>query len=160
MFLLLELLNVFQVLFKVKQLFKNTTQRSVLRLDSDEWQGVWDRIHKCLGQWSPPTFCNYTSEQVQYTEKLVKYLEKVFCHPGDSRKTQITYFSLTQAYWALFNIIQYPQGAEKVSGSDGRRTGSAATTALALQLNQRTNRCQCQSSQYTKRNIGSKSEVI
>jgi len=36
MFLLLHLLNTFQVLFKVKQLFKNTTQRSPWRLDSCE----------------------------------------------------------------------------------------------------------------------------
>lgn len=56
MFLLLGLLNMFQVLFMVKQLLKNTTHRSVLRLDSDEWQGMWDRIDKCLGPWSPPTF--------------------------------------------------------------------------------------------------------
>lgn len=51
MFLLLGLLNMFQVLFMVKQLFKNTTHRSALRLGSDEWQGVWDRIGKCLRQW-------------------------------------------------------------------------------------------------------------
>lgn len=127
------------------------------RLDSDEWQGVWDRIHRCLGQWSPPTFWNCTSEQVQNPKKLVKDLEKVFFHPGNSRKTQITCLGLTQAYWALFNIIQ---GAEKVSGSDGKRTGSVAIPALALQLNQRTNTCQHHSSQYTKWNIGSKSEVI
>lgn len=76
MFLLLGLLNVFWVVFMVKQLFKNTTHRSVLRLDSDEWQGVWDRRGRCLGQWTPPTFWNHTSEQVQNPEKVVKYLEK------------------------------------------------------------------------------------
>lgn len=48
MFLLLYLLNVFQVLFKVKQLFKNAIQRSVLRLDSQEWQSVWDDRGKYL----------------------------------------------------------------------------------------------------------------
>lgn len=132
-FLLLGLLNVFQVLFMAEQLFKNTTQRSALRLDSDEWQGVWDSIGKCLGQWSTPTFWNYTSEQEQNPENLVKYFEKVFCHPGNSRKTQITAtrLGLTQAYQALFKIIRCPQGAEKVSGSDGKTTGSAATLVLA-----------------------------
>lgn len=63
---------------------------------------------------------------MQNPEKLAKYLDKVFCHPGNSRKTQITHLGLSQAYQALFNITQYPQGAEKVSGSDGKTTGSAA----------------------------------
>ena len=35
------LLNVVQLLFKVKQLFKKITQRSAPRLDNYEWQGVW-----------------------------------------------------------------------------------------------------------------------
>ncbi|KAK4819027.1 hypothetical protein QYF61_024181 [Mycteria americana] len=37
---------------------------------------------KYLGQWAPPMFWNLTPEQVQNPEKLVKYLEKVCCHPG------------------------------------------------------------------------------
>jgi len=49
MFILLCLLNVFQVLFSVKQLFKNIAQRSAPRLDSYEWQGVWNSMGRCLG---------------------------------------------------------------------------------------------------------------
>ncbi|KAK4821708.1 LOW QUALITY PROTEIN: hypothetical protein QYF61_027780 [Mycteria americana] len=123
MFLLLLLLNVFQVLFK----------RSTLRLDSYEWQGAWDSMGKYLGEWAPPTFRNFTPEQVQNPEKLVKYLEKVCCHPGNSRETQITAmcWGLAHAYRALFNTIQYPQGEEKVSGSDNKTAGTAATPTLA-----------------------------
>ncbi|KAK4832654.1 hypothetical protein QYF61_024682 [Mycteria americana] len=86
---------------------------------------------KYLGQWAPPVFWNLTPEQVQNPEKLVKYLEKVCCHPGNSRKTQITAtcWGLARAYWALFNVIQNPQGEEKISGSDDRMTGTAASLA-------------------------------
>ncbi|KAK4823738.1 hypothetical protein QYF61_006007 [Mycteria americana] len=133
MFLLLLLLNVLQVLFKLKQLFKNTTQRRASRLDSYEWQGMWDSMGKYLGQWAPPVFWNFTTEQVQNPEKLVKYLEKVCCHPGNSRETQITAlcWGLPHAYRALLNTIQYPQGEEKVSGSDDKTTRTAATPTAA-----------------------------
>ncbi|KAK4822079.1 hypothetical protein QYF61_009340 [Mycteria americana] len=68
-------------------------------------------------------------EQVQNPEKLVKYLEKVCCYPGNCRERQITTkgWSLVHAYRALFNTIQYPQGEEKVSGSDDKTTGTVAT---------------------------------
>ena len=36
---------------------------------------------------------------------------------------------LAHAYRALFNTIQYPQGEAKVSGSDNKMTGTAATPA-------------------------------
>ena len=48
-------LNVVQLLFKVKQLFK-ITQRSAPRLDNYEWQGVWVSVGKYLEQWTPPMF--------------------------------------------------------------------------------------------------------
>ncbi|KAK4825785.1 hypothetical protein QYF61_002348 [Mycteria americana] len=113
----------------IKQLFKNTTQRSALRLDSNEWQGVCDSMGKYLGQQAPPVFWNFTPEQVQNPEKLVEYLEKVCCHPGNSRETQITATcqGLAHAYQALFNTIQNPQGEEVVSGSDDKTTGTADT---------------------------------
>ncbi|KAK4818387.1 hypothetical protein QYF61_012066 [Mycteria americana] len=38
--------SIVKVLFKIKQLFKNTTQRSALRLGSYEWQGVGDSMGK------------------------------------------------------------------------------------------------------------------
>ncbi|KAK4830508.1 hypothetical protein QYF61_011421, partial [Mycteria americana] len=80
---------------------------------------------KYLGQWAPPMFWNFTPEQVQDPEKLGKYLE-VCCHLGNSRETQITAtcWGLAHAYQALFNTIQYPQGEEKVSGSDDKTTGT------------------------------------
>ncbi|KAK4818287.1 hypothetical protein QYF61_010429 [Mycteria americana] len=86
---------------------------------------------KYLGYWAPPVFWNFTPEQVQDPEKLVKYLEKVCCCPGNSRDAQITAtcWGLAHAYQALLNTIQNPQGEEKVSGSDDKATGTAATPA-------------------------------
>ncbi|KAK4828782.1 hypothetical protein QYF61_000807 [Mycteria americana] len=112
--------------------FKNIIQKSAPSLDSYEWQGVWDSMGKYLGQWEPPVFWNFTPEQVQNPEKLVKYLEKVCCHPGNSRETQITAmcWGLAHTYRALFNTIQNPEGEEKVSGSDNKMTGTAATPTL------------------------------
>ncbi|KAK4828895.1 hypothetical protein QYF61_001453 [Mycteria americana] len=114
---------------RVNKQFKNIIQRSSQRLDSDEWQGVWDSMGKHLGQWAPPVFWDFTSEQVQNPEKIVNYLEKVCCHPGNSRETQIIAmcWSLAHAYRALFNTIQNPQGEEKISGSDNKMTGTVAT---------------------------------
>jgi len=89
-FLLFCLLNVFQVLFRIKQVVKNIVQRPALGLDSCEWLGVWHSMGRCLGQWTPPVFLKITPEQVQDLEKIVKYLQKVCCHPGNSRETQIT----------------------------------------------------------------------
>ena len=89
--LLLCLLNGLQVLFRVKQVVKNIMQRPVPGLDSYEWLGVWDSMGKYLGgSGHPPMFLKLTLEQVQNPDKLVKYLQKVCCHPGNSRETQIT----------------------------------------------------------------------
>ena len=132
--LLLVLLgNIVSILSKVSKQFKNIIQRSAPRLDSYEWQGVWDSMGKCLTYWAPPVFWNFTPEQVQNPEKLVDYLEKVCCHPGNSRETQITAmcWGLAHAYRALFNTIQNPQGEEKVSRSDNKTTGPAATPTAA-----------------------------
>lgn len=63
-----RLLNAFQVLFKVKQIFKHTTQSSIPRLDSYEWQDVWDSMDKNLGEWTPPMFWNFTPKKVQNPE--------------------------------------------------------------------------------------------
>ena len=80
-----------------------------------------------------PLFWNFTPEQVQDPEKLVKYLEKVCCHPGNSREIQITAmcWGLVHAYRALFDTTQYPQGEEKVSGSNNKVTGTTAPPTLA-----------------------------
>jgi len=89
-FLLFCLLNGLQVLFRVKQVVKNIMQRPDPGPDSCEWLGVWDSMGKYLGQWTPPMSFKLTPEQVQNLDKLVKYLQKVCCHPGNSRETQIT----------------------------------------------------------------------
>jgi len=105
MFLLLCLLNGLQVLFRVKQVVNNIVQRTASGLDSSEWLGVWDSMGRCLGQWAPPVFLKLTPEQVQNPDKLVKYLQKVCCHLGSSRETQITTtcWGLAHAYRALFS---------------------------------------------------------
>lgn len=114
-FLLLCLLNVFEVLFKDLQLFQNATQPFALRLDSGKWQGVWDSTGKHLEQWAPPVLWNFSPEQVQNLERLVKYLAKLCCHPGNSRETKptATCYDLAHAYWAMFNSIQCPWGQKK-----------------------------------------------
>lgn len=101
--------------FNVLQLFKNTTQRSVLRQDSYEWHGVWVSMHRHLGQWAPAVFWNFTPEHVKNPEKLVNCLKKVCCHTGSSGETQINAacWGLAHACQALFSTIQHPQGEEK-----------------------------------------------
>lgn len=66
---------------------------------------VEDSMGKYLGQWTPPVFYNFTPEQVQNLEKGVKYLEKVYCCPGNSREIRITAKSwgLAHAYRAPLN---------------------------------------------------------
>ncbi|KAM6104279.1 uncharacterized protein LJ206_019086 isoform 2-T2 [Theristicus caerulescens] len=128
-YLLIVLGNIVLVLSKVNKHFKNIIQRSAPRLDSYEWQGVWESMGKCLGRRALPVFWNFTPEQVQNPEKLVEHLEKVCCHPGNSRETQITAmcWGLAHAYRAVLNTIQNPQGEEKVSGSDNKTTGAVPT---------------------------------
>jgi len=46
MFLLFCLLNRFQVLFRVKQVVKDISQRPAPRLNSYEWMGVWNNMGK------------------------------------------------------------------------------------------------------------------
>jgi len=63
--LLFCLLDGLQVLFRVKQVFKNIVQRPAPGLDSCEWLGVWDSMGTYLGQWAPPMFFELTPEQAQ-----------------------------------------------------------------------------------------------
>jgi len=109
-FLLFCLLNGFWVLFRVKQIAKNIVQRSAPGLDSCEWLGVWDSMGRCLDQQAPPVFLKLTPEQVEDPDKLVKYLQKACCHPGNSRETQITSmcWGLAHAYRAMFNTVSVP----------------------------------------------------
>ncbi|KAK4831872.1 hypothetical protein QYF61_019884 [Mycteria americana] len=55
---------------------------------------------------------------------------KVVMKQGETQITA-TCWGLAHAYQALFNTIQYPQGEEKVSGSDDKVTGTAVTPAPA-----------------------------
>ncbi|GAB0184017.1 hypothetical protein GRJ2_000867000 [Grus japonensis] len=88
---------------------------------------------KRLGWWVHAVFWNFTPEQVQNPEKLVEYLEKVCCRPGNSRETEIVAmcWGLGHGYQALLNTIQYHQGKEKVSRSDNKPTGTVATPTPA-----------------------------
>lgn len=54
-FLLLCVVDVFQVMFKIKQSLRNITQRSTPRWDSSEWQGAWDGMVRGLERWTPPS---------------------------------------------------------------------------------------------------------
>jgi len=110
--LLLCLLNGLRVLFRAKQVVKNIVKRPAPGLDSCEWLGVWDSIGRCLEQWAPPMCFKLTPEQIQNPDNLGKYLQKVCCHPGNSRETQITSmcWGLAHAYRALLNLNQCPKG--------------------------------------------------
>jgi len=125
--LLFCLLNGLQDLFRVKQVVKNIVQRPAPGLDSCEWLGVWDSMGRCLEQWTPPVCFKLTPEQVQNPDNLVKYLQKVCCHPGNSRETQITAtcWGLAHVYQALFNLIQCFKGEEGGNEAAGTVAGAA-----------------------------------
>jgi len=131
--LLLCLLYGFWVWFRAKQVVKNILQRPALGLDSCEWLSVWDSRGRCLGQWAPPVSLKLTPEQVQNPEKLVKYLQKVCCYPGNSRETQITAmcWGLAHAYQALFNLIQCSKGERGGNEAAGTATGTAPPASPA-----------------------------
>jgi len=100
-------------------------QRPARGLDSCERWGVWDSMGKYLGQWTPSVCFKLTLEQVQNPDNLVKYLQKVCCHPGNSRETQITAmcWGLAHTYRAaLFGTVQCPKGER--GGSEGAGTGA------------------------------------
>ena len=61
---LLRVGNVFQVMFQMKQPFKNMTERSAPRRDSSACQGVWDGLGRCLERWAHPRLWNFISEQL------------------------------------------------------------------------------------------------
>ncbi|KAK4822000.1 hypothetical protein QYF61_006614 [Mycteria americana] len=123
-----------QVAAMVSKQFKNIIQRSAPRLDSYEWQGMWNSMGKCLGQWAPPVFWNFTPEQVLNPEKLVEYLEKVCCDSCNSKEIQCAAMSwgLAHAYRALFNATQNPQGSgDKTTGTAAAPASPATGTAAA-----------------------------
>ncbi|XP_033930272.1 uncharacterized protein [Melopsittacus undulatus] len=119
-----------QVLSKAKQLSTNTTKRCSLRLDSHEWQGVWYHMGKYLSQLAPPVHWNFTAEQLENPEKLVEHLNKVCCHPSNTREEQITAtcWGLACAYRALICKVQ----ERDVSGSDDKATDNTAAPSPAI----------------------------
>jgi len=73
-------------------------------------------------------------EKTQSPEELVKYLQKVCCHPGNSRETQITAacWGLAHAYRAaLFNTAQILKGERRGSEAAGTATGTAPPVSPA-----------------------------
>jgi len=128
--LLFCLLNGFQVLFRAKQVVKNIMQRPAPGLDSCEWLGVWDSMGKYLGQWTLPMFFKLTPEKVQNPDKLVKYLQKVCCHPGDSRETQITAMC-----WGLAQPTELPCSTlfSALKGKEGEKKLQALRLVLPPQ---------------------------
>lgn len=62
---------------KVKQLFKNTTREFAPKQGGYEYKYVWEGISKQLKQWAPTVLLNWTFEQVQNLEELIKYLKYV-----------------------------------------------------------------------------------
>ena len=77
-------------------------------------------------------YWNFTPAQVQNPEELVKYLEKVYRHPSNSRETQLTATccGIAHAYLVLLNTVQHPQEEEKGSAPGNQVTETAATTSL------------------------------
>jgi len=88
---------------------------------------VWDSMGKYLGQWAPLVFLKPIPEQVQNPEKLGKCLEKVCCHPRNSRETPITAtcWGLAHAYKALFTTVQCSEGEGGRNEAAGTATGAA-----------------------------------
>lgn len=87
---LLHVVNVFQVMFQIKQLFKSVIKRSAPSQESSAWQGMRDGLGRCLEWWALPGVWNFISEQLQNPEKLVGYLGKVCCRPGNPKEAQIS----------------------------------------------------------------------
>ena len=166
MLVLLCLPNVFQVLFRApKKFFKNTTQRSAPRLNSHGWRGTWEKTGRYLEDFSPPMVWNFTPKQLQDPGEAIE------CWKGKygacSREAQLT---------ALCGIYQYPHQylpttaryyAAPSGGREGKQTDRRCSYSnprdkhcsypnqprrQALQLNQRTNLCRCQSPLCRKRN--------
>lgn len=128
-FLLLRLLNAFQVLFKDKQLIKNTTQRSALRLDSFEWQRMWNSMGNYLGQWAPPVLELYPWTSTE-SGKSSKIFGKNMQSPWQFERDTNHHNMLWPGPY-LFNTIQYPQEERKPSGYDNKMRGTVATPTPA-----------------------------
>jgi len=78
-------------------------------------------------------FLKLTPEQVQDPDKLVKYLQKVCCHPRNSRETQITgtCWGLAHTYRAMFNTVQCLKGEMGGNEAAGTVAGAAPPASPA-----------------------------
>lgn len=72
-FLLLCLLNMFRVSFRVQRLFKKSSQRCAVRLDSHGWHGTWESMGRYLENFPPPMVWDFTPERLQDPDKAVEY---------------------------------------------------------------------------------------
>lgn len=87
----------------------------------------WDSMGRCPGQWEPPVHWNFTLEQVQMVDKLVKHLEKVCWCPGCSRHRWLQHAGVWPRPTGSSSTLFITLTGEEVSGSDDKRTGTAAT---------------------------------
>jgi len=81
MFLLLCLLNKFQVLFRVKQVVNKIVHRPAQVLDSYEKVGMWHTKGKCLGQWTPSMSLKLTPEKSTESRQTSKISAKSVLPP-------------------------------------------------------------------------------
>jgi len=111
--------------FRVKQVVNNIMQRPALELNSCEW-----KVSRAVGN---PSVFETHHEQVQNPDKLAKYLQKVCCHPGNFRETQITvmFCGLAHAYRAPYITVQCSKGEEGGSKAAGTATGADPQTGSA-----------------------------
>ncbi|MCQ4187479.1 hypothetical protein FK515_28195, partial [Klebsiella pneumoniae] len=130
--LLLCVLNGFQMLFRIKQLFTKFTRRSAWRLDGQGWHGMWEKTGRYLENFSPPMVWNFTPEQLQNPDEVIEYLkEKCHSYSKEAKLTALCW-ALASIYQTLLNV-QHPQ-------EEGRKNQPTDTLRLlqprlpALQL--------------------------
>lgn len=79
MLLLVCLRDLFVAFPKVKQLFRNTTQRYALRQCGYRWHGVCENMGGYVEQLSPPVVWDFTPEQVRHPDKLTQFEKRILC---------------------------------------------------------------------------------
>lgn len=119
---------MFQILFKVKQLFANMPQGSVLRLDS--WMlgnmGWYGQVLKTVG--TPNDLEHHPWMTAEFWKKNSK--DNWNRCAGNSRDAQITAmcWGLASVYWTLFNAVQHPKGKETAGSGDNTAGPAIAPT--------------------------------
>ena len=92
-----------------------------------------------LEEWALPGVWNFISEHLQNPEKLVEYLGKVCCRPGNPKEAQITAVCqglahTTELCSALFSILKGKRAgsADSAAASPTPGTDPAAAPILAI----------------------------